>query len=239
MPDPSDLLARVPLLHHLAPLPREAVVRAGTPRRLRRGEVLFREGDRAEAMYALLSGVVKLVRTGDDGRETMLHLVHPGESFAEAALFGDEGYPATAQAVEPGEVWCLSRVRLLDLVRASPDLALALLAAVSRWTRRLADKLELLTRHRVEERLAAFLLGRAVRRPVSAGDEIPLVDPRHLIAAQIGTAPEVLSRTLRRLAEEGIATFSRRAARVLDPARLVALAGARSATEPPPAGPDP
>ena len=51
-----------------------------------------------------------------------------------------------------------------------------------------------------------------------------MADPRNLIAAQIGTAPEVLSRALRRLEEEGIATFEAHSARIEDPGRLQTLA---------------
>ena len=152
-----------------------------------------------------------------------------GQSFAEAALFGDTEYPATARALEDTILWALPRERLLALVRTSPELGLSLLASLSRWVRRLAAKLELLTQRRVEERLAVFLLGRAVAGPLRAGDEINLVDSRQLIAAQIGTAPEVLSRALKRLEEDGVVAFAARKARVLDPALLKALAGGAAA----------
>jgi CRP/FNR family transcriptional regulator len=181
-------------------------------------------------MYAVLAGRVKLVRTSPAGKELLLHLVEEGQTFAEAALFGKATYPATALVVEDVRLWCLPRDRLVELLRRSPDLALALLASMAQWTRRLAAKLEQLTQRRVEERLAVFLLGRA-EGEIEAGTTIPLRDPRHLIAAQIGTAPEVLSRALRRLEEEGVAEFAATHARVLEPARLRDLARGTSSRE--------
>jgi len=185
---------------------------------------MFNEGERAEALFVLLEGRVKMVRYTPQGREMMLHLVGPGQTFAEAALFGDMTYPASAVAVEDSLIWCWPRERLLALVRSSPELALALILSVSLWTRTLASKLELLTQRRVEERLAIYLLGRSGGHPPAAGDEIPLNEPRNLIAAQIGTGPEVLSRTFRRLEDDGILESRPASVRVLDPKRLQALA---------------
>jgi CRP/FNR family transcriptional regulator len=92
------------------------------------------------------------------------------------------------------------------------------------WTRKLASKLELLTQRRVEERVALYLLGRAGSSELAPGATIELDDPRHLIAAQCGTGPEVLSRTFRRLEDDGILTSSPHHVTVLDPLRLRALA---------------
>lgn len=217
-------LDRVPLLAHLDAERRRTVREAGRTERVDQGAVLFHEGSPATAMFVVLSGRLKLVRYTARGREMLLHLVGPGQSFAEAAVFGDATYPATAEAVQDSEVWRLSRRVLLDLVRKDPELGLALAASVSRWTRTLASQLELLTQRRVEERLAIYLLSRTGGRDLRPGDVIPLAEPRHLIAAQCGTAPEVLSRTFRRLEDGGVLTGRPDEVVIEDPGRLQALA---------------
>ncbi len=214
----------VPLLRHLPGEMRERVATAGMPKRLERGEILFLEGNTAECMFAVVSGTIKLVRYSPRGKELLLHLVRPGQSFAEAALFGVGTYPATAVAVEPCELWVWPREKLVRLARETPELALGMIGSIAAWTRRLAGKLELLTQRRVEERFALYLLGRAGGRDLTPGDRVELAEPRHLIAAQCGTAPEVLSRTLRRLEDEGIIAAEPDAVNVLDPVRLGALA---------------
>ena len=221
-----EALLEVPLVKHLPEDLRARFLAFGIERGLERGEILFMEGASAEAMYAVVSGKVKLVRYSPKGKELLLHLVKPGQSFAEAALFGERTYPATAVAVTRALVWVWERERLLRLVAEVPGLALGMIASISVWTRRLAQKLELLTQRRVEERLAIYLLGRAGGRELTAGEAIELREPRHLIAAQCGTAPEVLSRTLRRLEEEGILRADSGAIRVLAPRRLRDLAEA-------------
>ncbi len=219
-----ETLAELPLLQHLNDDQRVRVINAGHERSLARGEILFHEGEPADNMYAVISGRLKLVRYSPKGRELLLHLVHPGQTFAEAALFAAGTFPATAEVMEPTRLWCLPQAALLDLLRTAPELGLAMLASNSVWTRKLAGKLELLTQRRVEERLAIYILARAGARELAPGDTVELAEPRNLIAAQCGTAPEVLSRTFRRLEEDGLLTASPDHVTILHPDRLRALA---------------
>ena len=224
MTEPSSPLNELPLLLQLDDDQRHQVISAGNERTLERGEVLFHEGESAEAIFAVISGQLKLVRYSPRGRELLLHLVHPGQTFAEAALFAEGTYPATAEVMEPTRVWCLPRAALLELLRSAPELALAMLGSTSLWTRKLAAKLELHTQRRVEERLAIYILSRAGSRELQPGDTVDLAEPRNLIAAQCGTAPEVLSRTFRRLEEDGIVEAAPHHVTVKDPNRLRTLA---------------
>ena len=218
------ILDDLPLLRMLADDDRRRVIAAGMLRALVRGEILFHEGDPAEALFAVIEGRVKLVRYSPKGRELLLHLVSPGTSFAEAALFGGGGYPATAEAVEATTVWLLPRARLVELIRASPELGLAMIGSISAWTRKLAAKLEMLTQRRVEERLALFLLNRAGSRNLVPGQVVDLGQPKNLVAAECGTGPEVLSRTFKQLEEAGIIATGASTVTVLDPDRLADLA---------------
>jgi CRP/FNR family transcriptional regulator len=217
-------LADLPLLSQLTEEQRSTVINAGYERSLERGEILFHENDPAEALYALISGQLKLVRYSPKGRELLLHLVNPGQTFAEAALFAPGTYPATAEVMQTCRLWCLPRAALLDLLGASPDLGVAMLGSISLWTRKLASKLELHTQRRVEERVAIYLLSRAGPRDLQPGDKIELAEPRNLIAAQCGTAPEVLSRTFRRLEEDGVLEAAPHHVTITDPEKLRALA---------------
>ncbi len=219
-----ERLAAIPLFEQLSDEQRRRVAAAGFERSYERGAIIFNEGETAEALFVVLAGQVKLMRYSSKGRELLLHLVHPGQTFAEAALFAGVTYPATAEVVEPARVWYLPRAALIDLLRGSPELALAMLGSVSMWTRRLASKLELLTQRRVEERLALYLLARAGTDHPESGATIELAQPRNLIAAQLGTGPEVLSRTFRRLEDDGIIAAAPHHVTVLDAAKLRALA---------------
>ncbi len=224
MADVPQALLATPLVAGLEPALRDAFLDAALRRQLERGQFLFHEGDRAEGLHVLASGSVKLVRFTPQGREMLVHMVRPGQTFGEAALFGPGTYPAAAAAVEASEVWSWPRPRLLELLRRSPELALGLVVSVSAWARRLVGQLELLTQRRVEERLAVYLLGRSGRPSLATGDEVELAEAKQLIAAQLGTAPEVLSRTFRQLEEDRVLAVRGTTVAILDGARFAVLA---------------
>jgi len=220
-------LRRIPLFAALPPALLEEIAGLCGVRRVSQGELVFSEGDRAASLPLLLSGKVKLARTGPDGREQVLHVVRGPASFAEAAVFGPGVFPAATTALEDGVLATLDRAALLDLLRRRPEVALALLASMSGWLRRLADLVEGLALHTVEERVAAYLwsaFARAGGAPVR-GAHIRLAEPKRLIAALCGTAPEVLSRTFRRFAADGVMRVEGPNATLLDPAALARLAG--------------
>jgi CRP/FNR family transcriptional regulator len=224
MPEDYEVLAELPLLSQLTDDQRKAVLTAGHEKSLERGEVLFHEGDPSEALFAVVSGQLKLVRYSPRGRELLIHLVDPGQTFAEASLFAAGTYPATAEVTQACRLWCLPRAALLELLQATPELGLAMLGSISLWTRKIVSKLELHTQRRVEERLAIYLLSRAGSRELAPGDRIELAEPRNLIAAQCGTAPEVLSRTFKRLEEDGVLEAAPHHVTIKDPDKLAALA---------------
>ena len=220
-------LCRVPLFATLPPPLLAEIVKLCHVRALGKGELVFSEGDAASFLPIVLAGQVKLFRAGPDGREQMLHLVRAPASFAEAAVFGPGIFPATAQAVTAGELAALPRAGLVDLLARRPQVVLALLASMSFWLRRLVDLVEGLSLHTVEERVGAYLWSAFVRsgRPVLPGAQVRLEDPKHLIAALCGTAPEVLSRTFRKLEADGAVRVEGPVATLLDAERLQALAG--------------
>jgi CRP/FNR family transcriptional regulator, dissimilatory nitrate respiration regulator len=222
----TETLRRVPLLATL-PVPLfEEIVLLCIFRRLAKGELVFGEGEAASFLPILLAGRVKLFRIAPDGREQVLHLVRGPASFAEAAVFGPGIFPAAAQAVVAGELATISRDRLVELLSRRPQVALALLASMSYWLRRLVDLVDGLSLHSVEERVAAYLWSAFTRSslPLVPGVRVRLEDPKHLIAALCGTAPEVLSRTFRKLEADGMVAVEGPVATLLDTARLLALA---------------
>ena len=235
---PDDLataLRRVPLLSTLSGPLLEEVARLCGVRRVRKGDLLFSEGDAADFLPILLSGRAKLVRTDPEGHEQVLHLVRAPSSFAEAAVFGPGVFPATSVVVEAGLLATVPRGDLLDMLRRRPEVALALLASMSLWFRRLVDLVDGLALHTVEERVAAYLWSAFARsgQTLEPGAQIRLEEPKRLIAAVCGTAPEVLSRTFRRLAASNVVRVSGPVAMVLDPEALAALARAGNETPDP------
>ncbi len=191
-----------------------------------KGESLFSEGDEATGFYLLVSGHLKLCRVSNDGREKVLHFVRPGETFAEAAFFGDGRYPAESRAVEAGEAIFLPKQGFMQLMEKNPQFALNLVVSLSLSLRRFARQIEELTFADVSSRLASFLLKRAEEKSTTyAGiTYLELGIKKGELAAQLGTANETISRTFRKMKEDGIIELDGRKVTILNIERLQHLA---------------
>lgn len=192
------------------------------------GMLLFSEGEPAQMLPLLLSGQVKLARITADGREQVLHLVRAPASFGEAAVFGPGVFPAAAEVTRAGVLAEIARADLLALLHRRPEVTLAMLASISVWLRRLVDLVEGLSLRTVEERVAGYLVSAAVRGgcALESGAQLRLEDSKRLIAAACGTAPEVLSRTFRRLSARSLVRVDGAVATILDAGGLLRLARA-------------
>lgn len=196
-------------------------------RSLARGETLFGEGEPATGFYLLARGGMKLCKISPDGREKVLHFVHPGETFAEAAFFGDGRYPAEARAIEAAEVLCFPKEAFMGLLERNPRFSMNLIVSLSLLLRRFARQIEELSFAEVPNRLAAYLLELAERRATSFQGKTYLdLDIRKgELASRLGTVSETLSRTFRKLKEDGLLEVEGSRVTIFDLPRLRQLAG--------------
>ncbi len=100
----------------------DAVVNASTDRELRRGDVMFREGDEPDELYIVLSGRIAIANKSIDGRESMVALMESGDLFGEMGLFDGHGRSAEARALETSMVTCVPYAPVRALYRNDPDL---------------------------------------------------------------------------------------------------------------------
>lgn len=203
----------------------EEVAGIASLRRLERDEYVFREGQRSTGFFVVQQGAVSVHRVSAAGREQVLHVFRAGESFAEASLAMEAGYPADARCVEPGQVLVIPRQAFLELLQRRPELAVRLLVGMSLRLRTLVGQLEDLTFQQVEDRLANWLLKRC---PNPAGDKpvtIELTTTKRTLAAELGTVSETLSRTLAKMRDQRLLRTAGRTLTIESPARLQAFLG--------------
>ena len=193
--------------------------------RLARGEALFLEGDVARGFYVLTLGRVKVYKSSPLGREQILHLVGPGESVGEVAMFSGETFPATAEALVRTEAVFIPKQALLDMVTQEPDVAMALLAGLSRRLREFARLIEDLSLRDVQDRLAAYLLYQSRDDPSAGVLTLPLSKTQ--LASLLGTVPETLSRAFQRLSKEGLVSVRGQAVHIKDRPALQKVAWSR------------
>ena len=196
-------------------------------RNFSKGESLFNDGESATGFYLLAAGSVKLCKVSLDGKEKVLHFVHPNETFAEAAFFGDGRYPAEARAMEKGEALFLPKEAFIGLLERNPRFSLNLIVSLSLLLRRFARQIEELSFAEVPSRLAIYLIETAGKKSTTFQGKtyLDLGMKKGELASHLGTVSETLSRTFKKLKEEGIIEVEGSRVIIHDMARLKKLAG--------------
>jgi CRP/FNR family transcriptional regulator, dissimilatory nitrate respiration regulator len=226
-PKPNDLrqavlasaLRSCQLFGGLAPDDLAAIASFVVQKRLDKGDYLFREGENPDGFYVIQSGAINIHRVSASGKEQVIHVFRSGESFAEAVIATGTGYPADARAVEPSLVLLVPKAEILSLLREKPQLALRMLASMSQHLRVLVGLLDDLTLKDVETRLINWLLKRC---PQPRGEQVSfhLDRTKRVLAAELGTVSETLSRSLAKLRERKLIRVSGKNITVLRPAEL-------------------
>jgi CRP/FNR family transcriptional regulator len=140
-----------------------------------------------------------------------------GETIGEAAMWSGGKYPAHAQVLTEAAALAISRQALTEMVSRSPELAVGIMAGLSNKLQEFASLVERLSLKEVPSRLAAAILEES-RRADSA--RFKLTQTKRQLAAQIGTAPETLSRALARLKAAGFLEVRGSEITIIDPAGL-------------------
>ncbi len=190
---------------------------------LTKGDYLFREGEPSRGFYVVQQGAVNVHRVGASGKEQVIHVFRAGESFAEATLATETGYPADARALEASQVLLIQKHEFIALLRQHPELALRMLAAMSQHLRVLVGLLDDLTLKDVETRLANWLIKRCPHRDGTEPVAIELSMTKRVLASELGTVSETFSRTLAKFREQKLVSVKGRVLTVLNPAQLTAL----------------
>ena len=190
---------------------------------LEKGDYLFHEGDSSRGFYIVQQGAINVHRVSSLGKEQVIHVFRAGESFAEATLATETGYPADARALESSLVLLVQKQDFVGLLRRHPELALRMLGSMSQHLRVLVGLLDDLTLKDVETRLANWLVKRCPHQESHEPVRIELTMTKRVLAAELGTVSETFSRTLAKFREQKLITVKGKVVTVLDPLRLTAL----------------
>ncbi|OGO18639.1 MAG: hypothetical protein A2Z15_05510 [Chloroflexi bacterium RBG_16_50_11] len=169
-----------------------------------RGEILLAEGEPADTLYFVAEGAVKVFKTSAEGKEQILRIVRPGESFNDVPVLGGGASLVSAEAMGPVVLYGIKKSDLEKIVREHPQAALNVIQVLSKRVVELISLVEDLSFRHVTSRVAKMLLE-------YAGDNS--VDRPHLtqqeMAAMIGTAREMVGRSLKSLEEDGAIRIER------------------------------
>ena len=216
-------LRRCQLFSGLAPGDLENIAAITVVKSLEKDEYLFHEGTPSRGFYLVQKGAVNVHRVNACGKEQIIHVFREGESFAEATLATESGYPADARALEWTQVLLVQKAGFLALLRRQPELALRMLSSMSLHLRVLVAQIEDLTLKDVETRLANWLVKRCPDPDGQQPVVIRLSTTKRVLAAELGTVSETFSRSLAKFREQNLLSVNGKSMTVMNPAKLRAV----------------
>jgi len=199
-----EFLKSIPYFSGLSPAELDSIRQLVFEKTAERGEIILTEGDLAEALFFVVSGAVKVFKTSVEGKEQILSIVRPGESFNDVPIFDDGPNPASVQAMGPVVFYEIRKSELKAILQTHPKVALNIIKVLAGQVRQLVALVEDLSFRHVIGRVARILLEH-VGDGISPG---PWLTQQEM-AAMAGTAREVVGRSLKALEEEGMIRLDR------------------------------
>ena len=209
--DRRELLGKVSIFSSMKPNELDQLLTATTTRRLKAKQTLCRKGDPGNQLYGILSGCLKILTTGKDGRDIVFTLMGPGEVLGEIALLDGEKRSATVVAVEPTELLSLDRRALIPFFDRHPSAMISLASVLASRVRRLSDRAEDRQTMPLPARIAKRLLSLSERygkRPIVGGPVEVRLSQQDL-ADLVGTTRESVNKQLRAWQSDGIVELGR------------------------------
>ena len=188
-----------------------------------RGQIILFEGEPAKALYFVVSGAVKVFKTSADGKEQILQLIRPGESFNDVPVFGDGVNLSSAEAMGPVVLYEIKKNDLGVILRDYPQVAMNALKVLSAKMQHLVALVEDLSFKNVTGRVAKILL-----EHVADGTSPNPRLTQQEMAAMAGTAREMVGRSLKALEEEKLIRLEHHRIVIADKEALEELAGITS-----------
>jgi len=210
-------------LFGLSEIQKEEIVRQGRLQNLVSGDVLFRQGDRAERSFLVLEGRLKLGKLHELGKEVLVRYIGPGELTAMVTVLQGSDYPVSAEAVEATRVVGWDKQTMLRFMAAYPPVSLNMLRNSLERLEELQNRYLELHAEQVEQRIARSLLRIMKQSGRRSGDEIVIDFPisRQELADYTGTTLYTVSRTLSAWEKKGWVKSKRERIIIANPHALV------------------
>ncbi len=220
---------KVPILSSLNKDDLEKIADLITHHIFKKGEILFREGDRMDSIVIIHEGSAKAYKTTSDGREQILYVFTDGDFFGEQNLFRNHYVSYTVEALQTLKTCHLSKTQFQQLLYSFPEIAVKIIDELGSRMTRLETALQTMGVRNVDNRIGGILMEFAAKYGTeeSSGTVIHLPLSREGIANYLGVARETVSRKFSQLESEGvIRSRNNKEILILDPEALQSLAGA-------------
>ena len=218
MREAMEFLRNAPIFEELAERDFARISACGVRKSYKKGEVILMEEESGSALFVIVSGEVKVVRIGEDGREVILSILGPSDIFGEMALLDGEARSASVVALDDAELFVIHRKDFLGLLHEYPSIAISLLKHLTQRLRRADALIKSLSLKDAYHRVGYVLLQFADERGrIKQGKvEIDNLPVQQEIANMAGTTRETVSRTFSKMEKLKLLHVEGNAVTILD-----------------------
>lgn len=220
MEDKVGHLSGVDLFRDLSERDMAELDRLTTITAVPRGRVFYEPEDVGQVLFLIRKGRVQIYRISPEGKKLVIATLGPGALFGEMALLGQQMHNAFAEALEDCQIFVMSRAALERLILDKPSVGRRVLETTGKRLRNAEKRLEDMAFKSIPARLASLLLRLAAEQ---GSDEVVGLTHQDL-AETVGTYRETATQVLNNMKADGLIEIGRKRIKILDRARLDALA---------------
>ncbi|MBI4547443.1 MAG: Crp/Fnr family transcriptional regulator [Ignavibacteriae bacterium] len=200
-----EFIRNVPIFSDIDVEQLAKIVRVGVRKKYKKGSIILLEEESGAALFVILSGKVKIVRTDDDGREVILSILSENDFFGEMSILDGLARSASVVAITKTELFMIHRRDFLTLMEDVPSVAIALLKELTMRLRKADSQIKSLSLKDAAGRVANVVLQLAddigtIRKGRVEIDELPLQQD---LANMAGTSRETISRVIHMFIKKG------------------------------------
>ena len=178
-----------------------SVKKLGRLKNYKKNEILFNAQDKANGMYYVQSGEIRVFKMDEQGKEVEVVRIEPGDFLGEAIVFVSSEFPFYAQAVKDSKVFFLEKKTISQEIKKDPTAAQFFLNLLAKKCLTLSYRIESLGLQTIRQRLIQYLFSNC------SGEKqcvIELKLKKVELAKLLGTISETLSRNLKQMQDEGL-----------------------------------
>jgi CRP-like cAMP-binding protein len=190
----------------------------------RRGNVIYTEGSRITGCYCVSSGIIKIYKTGTDGKEQIIRFAKAGELIGFRSVFNNEAACTTAQILEDSTLCYIPGDLMVQFVKSNGNFAMDLLQLACKELGEANAYITDIAQKTVRERLAEVLLNLKENFGLNQAQVLQISLTREELANIVGTATESVIRLLSEFKEDQIIELQGRQIRIINNAALAKLA---------------
>ena len=185
-------------------------------RQFKRGEILYNEKSRISGFYCIHSGIIKVFKTGLDGKEQIIRFARPGDIIAYRSILSNEPACTTAKVIEDCGVCFIPSEILINLVKSNSNFAFELLKLACRELGEANSYITDIAQKTVRERLAEILLLLINDFGLDDQNYLQITLTREEISNIVGTATESVIRLLSEFKADNLLKLNGRKIKILD-----------------------